>query len=249
MDIIKGAMRLINALPTGSVPGDDDQGDLLIYLNWLIDDSSNERLLQASLPTLSKVWPANVKEQSIGDGLDIPVAKLPVKFWSASFIWSDNRTIPMDIIDQEQYDLIVYQNWKGPYPRYLCYIVDSDMNATGKVLIWPLPSRDTQVYIRFQRQLLAFPEYSSTLDLLPGYASWLKYELAVRIAPEWTEQDAPLSVQRMAEKMARQIGVINEQKSHVVSGLTAVAPSYRRGLNGGIPQIYMGYQIGNRGLF
>jgi len=247
LDLIKGAMRLANALPSGTTPGGEDGADALNILNQFIDTLSAQRLFMPSLPQISVLWPAGVKTLSIGPDQDIPVARIPVKLWSASFVWNTGsadaaQTPPMQIIDQEQYNLIVYQNWKLQWPSYLYYEVNSDMDGLGEISVWPLPARETRINIRYQRQLLPFPTESSTMDLPPGWAMYFKYALAELMWPEWNGEAMPSALVAKMNKLARDIGIITAQKSHVVSGLTAVAPRYDRGRNGGWPQILTGWR-------
>ncbi len=249
LDIIKGAMRLCNALPSGTTPEGEDGADALAVLNQLIDALSAKRLFMPALPQLSIVWPAGVRVLSIGKDQDVNVARLPVKLWSASFRWNEGQGInaqtpPMQIIDQEQYDLIVYENWRLQWPTYLYFSPGTEMDGIGELKIWPAPTRDTTILVRYQRQLLPFPECSSTLDLPPAWAKYFKWALACDMWTEWTGDMIPSQIQAQADRLARDIGVITEQKSHVVSGLAAVAPRYTRGRNGGWPQILTGWRGG-----
>jgi hypothetical protein len=246
LDIIKGAMRLGNFLPSGTAPSGEDGADELQYLNEMMDDLSTRRLFMPSLPNLTVEWPAGVRELTIGPGQDIDIERLPVKFWYAVFKWNQSQgdmeqSWPMDIIDEEQYNAIIFQKWKFQWPRFLWYAYPSDGTSVGKVTIFPVPAKDVRIDIKFQRELVLFAECSTEWDLPSGWISYLKHEMACRRFVEWHQSDPPRKLQQLADKFARQIGVINEQKSHVRSGLTAIAPVSTARRGAGLPQIYFGW--------
>jgi hypothetical protein len=246
LDIIKGAMRLGNALPSGDTPSGEDAADELQALNELMDDLSTRRLFMPSLPNLSILWPAGARTLSIGPDQQVNVARLPVKFWYAVFKWNQSQgsmeqSWPMDIIDEEQYNSIIFQKWKFQWPRFLWYAYPSDGSAVGEITIFPVPAKDVRIDIKYQRELVIWPLCSTEYDLPSGWISYLKYEMACRRYVEWHQEDPPRTLQKNSDKFARQIGVINEQKSHVRSGLTAVAPQNNARRGAGLPQIYFGW--------
>jgi hypothetical protein len=246
LDIIKGAMRLGNALPSGTTPSGEDAADELQYLNELMDDLSTRRLFMPSLPDLTIEWPAGVRELTVGPGQDVEMDKIPVRFWYANFLWNQSQgdmaqNWPMDIIDEEQYNSIIFRKWKFQWPRFLWYRYPSDGSNIGHITIFPVPTKAVQINIKYQRELVMFPLCSTEWDLQPGWVSYLKYELACRRWVEWHQDDPPRKIQQQADKFARQIGVINNQVSHVRSGLTAVAPVNLARRGAGLPQIYFGW--------
>ncbi len=247
LDIIKGAMRLGNALPSGTTPEGEDAVEELQALNELMDDLSTRRLFMPSLPNLSILWPAGRRELTIGPDQEINVAKLPVKFWYAAFKWNqDNGDMeqnwPMDIIDEEQYNSIVFQKWKFQWPSFLWYAYPSDGTNVGTISIFPVPAKEVRVDIKYQRELVMWSECCTEWDLPSGWVSYLKYEMICRRYGLWHgNEDPPRKFQQLADKFARQIGVITNQVSHVTSGLTAVAPINDPRRGAGLPQIMFGW--------
>lgn len=239
-------MCLGNALPSGEPPSGEDAVAELQALNELMDDLSTRRLFMPSLPNILVDWPTGARELTIGPGQDIPIDPLPVKFWYAAFKWNESQGMmeqnwPMSIIDEEQYNSIIFQKWKFQWPQFLWYAYPSDGTNIGKVSIFPVPARDVRINIKYQRELVLWADCSTEWDLPSGWVSYLKHELANRRYVEWHQSNPPTKLQQLADKFARQIGVITEQVSHVRSGLTSVAPRDNARRGAGLPQIYFGW--------
>jgi hypothetical protein len=252
LDIIKGAMDLGNALPSGTTPEGEDAVTELLNLNLLMDDLSENRLFMPTLPQRVIEWPAGASELAVGPGLAVDFENIPVKLWYAQFIWNANsaqgrQNIPIDVVDEEQFKRIVFQDWRFQWPRAVWYEVSSDFDGLATLHVWPVPAQLTTIKIQYQRQLRIFETCSSEMNLPPGWSNYLIYELCSRRYFAWHQENTPQSILKMADKLGRKVGVITHQKSHVVSGLTAIAPRARNRRNGGFPQIYFGPYAGNSG--
>jgi hypothetical protein len=183
-DLIKGSMRLIGALAAGETPSADEQADALLSLNDMLDSWSSDKLFifkkvreefslvsgqqsrtmgtganfNTSKPAF--IEEAMIEEQSSGNYLETPLQMLSVQEWAQVSPKSQTADVPQ-----------------------LLFVEDTHPTLT--LYFWPTPSSTNKAVLHSLKPLTAFSSVSDDVDLPPGYAEALKYNLALRLCPEY----------------------------------------------------------------
>lgn len=179
-DIIKGSLRLLGAIATGETPSASETADGLSALNDMLDSWSNEGLavfarerevfaltpsLQAhtmgTSGTFNTTRPNDIEEVKILSGtLETHVEIINFEQWSQVGIKSTASDIPTQVYIERGFPLLTLN-------------------------FWPIPSVANSAVIYSRKSLTAFALSSTTVSLPPGYSESLKFNLAVRLAPEF----------------------------------------------------------------
>jgi hypothetical protein len=72
----------------------------------------------------------------------------------------------------------------------------------GEIWVWPVPSVATTLVLYWREPVQAFPDLTTPVDLLPGYAKALRTNLALELAPEFGKQVDAVLVQLARESLA-----------------------------------------------
>lgn len=222
LDIIKSALRLINVLGAGANPSASESEDALTILNQMIDAWQIDRLMiytvnrqaldmgtppQGSSPAIP---PAPFTLQSgkqaytVGAGGDFNFPR-PARIDSTSVIYLSNAEQPLELeledLTDDQWQSIPVKNTSSTFPRS----VWNDLGFPFLTLsFWPIPTQANQIVFYMWQVLQYFPNLSTKLTFPPGYLECLRYNLAVRLAPEFgKEQINPVVAAVAIESMGK----------------------------------------------
>lgn len=182
-DLIKSSMRAIHALESGEEPEGPEADDGLEIYNAMLDAFSNERLMVYATRQDDVTWSAGEESQTIGSGGDFDITR-PIRLDDATFYTDDNgNDNPLRLLQSRQaYTQIVDKETESTQPMYLYYETSYPL---GTLYIWMPPSSNLSVHLVSWQQLTRFTGLSDTVSLPPGYEELLKYNAAVRMAPEF----------------------------------------------------------------
>ena len=158
-DLIKGSLRLLGAIAQGETPSSNASADGLSVLNEMLDSWSNEGLIlfDRTIETFSLV--ASTASYTIGSGATFNTAR-PIRLIQANAKQSgDNSEFPIRILNSDEYSRIIY--------------------------VWPVPSATASLILYSDKPLSNFSLIADTVSLPPGYKEAMRYNLAVRLAPEY----------------------------------------------------------------
>jgi hypothetical protein len=179
-DIVTASLRLISVIATGETPEDVDLQDGREALNLMLGNWSAKRLLVPVLTEESFTLVVGTGTYTIGTGATFSTAR-PLRIESAFLRDSENIDTDIEIISRDKHNDRVLKTTEGR-PEDLFY-EDTYPNGTIKLLYVP-----DEAYTLFINSWKAFTQYSAlttTISLPDEYLEALKYNLAVRIAPEY----------------------------------------------------------------
>lgn len=182
--ILKAALRLLNVKASVDSLSNAELVDGQEVLNQLIDEWSNQKLMQPALVEITHTLTANDGQYTIGSGGDIDVTR-PIKIESALVRVVSNNDYQIDIIESRVWQTIYNKQLTSSYPRSLYYRASYPL---GQINIYPLPAEAHTLVMQVWSQISQITNMDTTLSLPPGYEKALKYSLAVDLAPEYGKQ-------------------------------------------------------------
>lgn len=227
--LINGALRLIGALAEGELPSPETAADALIALRAFIESENNNSLSIYQQQDEVFTLPANETYQTIGAGGDFdtvwPVTVLPSSFTRDNTNAPDTD-LPLIVINQAQYNSITAKNdITSAYPQYVYY---DRAYPIGKLYFWPLATSALELHLSTWTPLRDFADLTTQVNLPPGYDRFIRYGLAMELAPEFGVEPSP-TVVKIAAKARRSLQAVNGQNA--VLDLPQNLPGTRRGLS------------------
>lgn len=179
------ALRLIGAISAGETPTSQEATDALFVCNQMIDSWNAERLMIFTI--LRSVFTLVVNQQvyTLGIGGDFNIQR-PARIEQFSIIQQPNSTQPLElamaILNYEQWQQIPVKNTptslpQAVYPDYAFPLINLNL--------WGVPTVAQQVALYTWQQISQFTSLTADLELPPGYAEAIRWNLALRLGPEW----------------------------------------------------------------
>src|SRR6476659_2425719 len=184
-DLIRGAMRLINALAPGETPTATEAQDGLAVLNDLLETMSTESLSvwgQANQPFATVAGQA---VYTIGPGGNWDTAR-PIDITDA-FCSLNGIDYPVKPWSQEDYNSIVLKTQQQGIVERLLYVAEHPL---GLVTLYPVPSDVMPITLTMNRILTSVPTTATMLVYPPGYLLYMKHAMAVMLAPDYGREVA-----------------------------------------------------------
>ena len=195
-------MRLLGVLAAGEQAQADEAQDALATLNDMIDAWKLERLMvYAILPQRFNLV-ASQKTYTMGPGGDFNTER-PVRVDQVNLIYTADEplplTLPIDVLNLDQYQAIVVPDVTSTIPLKV-YIGDN--YPLRSVSFYPVPQIGYPVEIFAWKLIDGFPDINQTIDLPPGYARALRFNLALELADEYGKTPGAATVAKAAESKA-----------------------------------------------
>lgn len=200
LELIKSSLRLIGQLGPGRSPGTSETADALFVLNSMLEAWNVERqnIYRVSRDTYTLT--ASLQPHTIGSAGTFNVAR-PIRVENAGVISVGGET---------EYPLEMWsaQRWAGETSKTLT----SDIPAAlyyepafplGKLYLWPIPTTAATLALYTWAQLTGFANAAETVSFPPGYADAIRYNLAVKLAPEWGRVPRPDVSQMAIDSLAK----------------------------------------------
>lgn len=191
-NLIKKSLRLINAIAAEEELSDAQANDALDVFNDMVDAWNADRL--TIYTTKSEDFDLTLGKQvyTMGPGGDFNTAR-PAQIDGMSSILLYNPDVPVEVpilmytVDQWQNQVPV-KNVSGSFPL-ICY--DTGDFPLRTLNFWPVPNQGPANKVRiYSWQALTQPaNLQSSIAFPPAYAEAFRFNLAVRLAPEY---QAPL---------------------------------------------------------
>lgn len=180
LDIINGALRLLQVKSPDVVLTAEEANDALDTLNLMLDSWANESLMLNHITSETFTLTTGLNPHTIGTGgtfdTDRPTSidMITVLIGGASF--------PVQLMAYDDYAAIRLKTLQTLYPQYAYYDADYPL---GKLFLYPVPSQPATITIYSEKPLTQFTSLTDTFSFPPGYAKAMKFNLAVDIAPEY----------------------------------------------------------------
>lgn len=208
-DLIRSSLRLIGQLAPGRGPSGSEQTDALLALNSMLDAWRLEKLVVWNTPRTIYTLTPGQQTHTLGPGADWQ-AERPVRLEAAGIIL-DSTEAPLLIVRSPQEWALVGPKSMTAVPGVL---YDDNGFPTRGLHFWPAPSQAWQVALYPWAQLSAeIDDLTSDVWFPPGYAEAVRYNLAVRLAPEWSRDIRPDVMALASDSLA----AIKRQNMQMVS--------------------------------
>jgi len=197
LQIVKRALRLIEAIDAGETPDSDEQSDGLSALNTMLDDWNARGLRVFSTEELSLSWGAGDNEKTLGGATadftdDRPASVL--KAWQVF----DGNDYQVALIEYDRWVRIFDKSISSDLLEYL--YINNDFPAR-KLHVYPTPSQTITLKLLVYGALQSFPTATTEIAMPPGYQRAVEYNLALELAPEFGVQPSAIVVRTAADTL------------------------------------------------
>jgi len=229
IDFIKAAMRLIGALGSGEQPSGEEAIDFGAVLNQMLDSANAEGLMIYTRQIQDFAFTPNKQVYTFGTGGDFDAPR-PAYIERASVMLNNGMPQQLEV----PITLYTDQDWqkvsiKGTDSTFPLSVYDDGAFPFRNLNYWPIP-RDQSAVPRLYTwaALSQFPDIRTVLTFPPAYYEWIKYNLAVRLAPECQLPLRP-EVLQLANDATTKIKAMNSDSEAMVCDLgVAPGPSSRK---------------------
>lgn len=195
-NLIDGALRLLGVISAGGSPSTAMSNNALVSLNMMISSWGARSIVTRALVRESFSIASSAASYSIGVGQTINTAK-PLVIASAFTRDSNGIDTGLDIITREQFDAFPDKDIEG-LPHSLFYDPGLTQQATqiGTIYLYPEAEANRTLFLESEKQLTQIASLATALTFELYYEEALKYNLAIRLAPEY--EDARLKPEVVA---------------------------------------------------
>lgn len=199
-ELIRRALLLFGAVDQDEAVDATEANDALASLNDILEgwSANGDAIYQETKESFPLTGAGSY---TIGSGGDFNTIR-PTKIITA-FTRSGGLDYPLELIDQKFYAEITQKSLGSSHPSYLYY--DGGF-PLGTIYLWPTSSYELHLYS--MKPLTSITSLDTTINLPPGYAKAIRYNLAVELAPEYGKMASP-DVQRIATESKYDIDTAN----------------------------------------
>jgi hypothetical protein len=178
-DLMQFSGTTLGELSPGEEWNESERTYIRAKLNAIIDNANIQEEM-ATAATVATVALVN-GTQSYALGTRV------VKIVSAEVQQSSGSTMPLKIVNAQEWNAIIDRDALSAYPQSLFY--DRGF-TTGTIYLSPIPTGGTLTYVAWLGQP-TFATSGSSTTLLPGYERYLVTQLAIEIAPFFKSEVPP----------------------------------------------------------
>ena len=196
LQLITGAMRLIEAVESGEAPTTDEQTDALAVLNQLLDSWSIQGLAVYRREFSPYVTVAAQASYVIGAGEEWDGAR-PTAIAEA-YVTIDGYDYGLRVLTDSEYASEPNKTLESSVPESIYY---DPAYPDGRVYVVPVPDTALTITLVHDEAFTALASVSTSLSFPPGYERALRYALAVELAPEFGKTPSPIVMRNADEAM------------------------------------------------
>lgn len=182
-DLISGSLRLIGVLASGETPSDAEAEDALSSLNGMLDRWSANGLTIFNKAIEKFLLIPGQRDYTIGVGGDFDTSR-PTKIQDAGLeieSFTPTKELPVNIVTLDQWANLIVKDIQSTIP---VAIYPNDGFPFTTISVWPVPSAANKLVL-YSLKPLSSLDLTTDILLPPGYADAIKYNMAVRLAPEY----------------------------------------------------------------
>lgn len=183
-NLIKSVLRILQVIDFGDdVDGEDRETEAFLALNSLIASVSGSRWMVYEIVSGSHTLVSGTGQYTIGSSGDINILR-PIKITKAWIRDSSDFDHPVNIITQDKYGSISDKTTQGrPFQLYY----DPEYTL-GKINLYYVPDDTETLHFDSWKPLPQITAVTDDLALPLEYERFLKYQLALDIAPEYEQK-------------------------------------------------------------
>lgn len=192
-DVINGALRALGVIASGENASGNESVDALSALNGMLDSWSNEGLAVNARVREEFALVAGTASYTMGDSGDFDTDR-PMKIEHATIedqTSTPTAEYPVRLINLEEWAMITFKDEDTDIPTDL-YVEYTSPLAT--LTLYPKPSVAHKLVLYSWKPLTQVTSLGTTLTFPPGYFDALKFNLAIRLAPEFNREPSPTVV-------------------------------------------------------
>lgn len=179
--LLKRALRVIRAIDPGEDIAAAELSDGKEALNQMLDSWNGEKLMVPALGRNQFTLVGGTAAYSVGPAGDFDLPQIIKIEQGDAYIKLDNLEFELEVLTQPQFAGIALKT-TSTRP---CQIYYEMASPRGTANFYPVPDA-AYTFIHYARQLLAqVVQMEETINLLPGYAEAIVFNLAIRQAPEY----------------------------------------------------------------
>lgn len=225
-DLISSSLRLIGVVAAGETATDAEAQDALIVLNMMLEAWGAERLSVFTLTIRNFSLTPGTQTYTFGTGGTFNAAR-PPRIEYANIVSLNNPSqpleLPLEMLTDSGWSQIPVKNVSSALPLKM---YDDGGFPLRNISFWPIPNVAVQVNFYCWTALSSFSDLFTDTLFPPGYLEALRYNLAVRLAPEWQRPVDP-TVAAMAIQSKQRIKSINAPLLELECDKFLVSPDKR----------------------
>jgi hypothetical protein len=200
LQVITDALKLIGVVAGHEIPTSAEQQDALSRLNELIDSWGTHAQTMYVPRRVLVPLVVGVQTYSVGEGGDVDLPA-PMALDAASYLTTASvpTEVYLDLSTDQAYVGQPMKTLTGAPPQAVSYTRGAPL---GELWVWPVPSVATTLVLYWREPVQQFPDLTTPVDLLPGYAKALRTNLALELAPEFGRVVDPMVLKLAVESLA-----------------------------------------------
>jgi len=226
LSLITSALRLVGVLATGETIDTASANDALMVFNQMLDAWNADRLTIFTTRADDYALIIGQQNYTLGTGGDFSTNR-PARIDSMSVILTSNPANPIEVpismysVDDWQTQIPV-KSVSGSFPL-VCY--DDGGFPLRTLAVWPIPSQTNNLRIYSWQPLILASTLTTAVSMPPGYAEAFRYNLAIRLAPEF-DASPRADVQTFAVESLARLKSMNAPDLSLRSDVMAAPGNY-----------------------
>lgn len=185
-DLLRSSFRLIQEMAPGQTANTDDNADAIFVLNAWLDAMPVERLNVFTETIATYTLVSNQASYTIGPTGNFNTVR-PIRIDHASIVINPLSTLPIEqplhiVRDELEWQEVIVKSLATAYPFAL---YNDGQNPLSTLHLYPISTAANNLILYTRQPFTAFAAISDTVVFPPGYADFLRYGLACKLAPEW----------------------------------------------------------------
>lgn len=197
-DLLTATLKLIGSISKSEVPSADEMADAFARLNSMVDSWAIERQMIYQLGRSQYPLVSGQQVYTIGPGGNFNAVR-PQYIQDAGLVntaYSPNFELPVRLLTIDEWASLSIKSQQATQSWYMW---NDYAYPLSNLSVWPVPSVSTlSLALYVPTPLTQFASTAASVTLPPGYEEALRYNLAVRLCPEWGRQIDPV-VAKMAQ--------------------------------------------------
>lgn len=192
VDLATSAARLAGILASGETLQGSEPADCQLIAQQMIDEwqADGLKIFTDRIDTFPFILGTQTYTLGAGGNFNMPrpahVTRMGCQILSNP---TQPSEVPITLLDTDGWANVRVKNISGSYPLF-CY--DDGAFPLRNLNFWVIPGLSSNVVIYSWAQLTTFPDWNVTdVTYPPAYAQALRYNLAVKLAPEFDMQLKP----------------------------------------------------------
>lgn len=213
LSLIKGAMRALGVLGQGDRLENAEAQDAIELLNQMVDLWSAEELMVPTVPRMKFDLIPGQTNYSYGPGGDFDYPR-SARIEAAGIIVNSIER-PLHMLTEQEWRRLSSKVSTAEFPSMLYDrgVFSGEFQSPGyfrTLTFLPIPTAACVATLYGWQPLSSFPDLTTEMRFPPAYAEALRYNLALRLAPEY-QVDPPEAVVKLAISAKTKIKSLNQK--------------------------------------